>query len=273
MANVGSIGKGTLKMNKIACGNCNFLNEANMNFCTSCGKLIGTVAQSSVPTVAKVAILQQKTEVYPIVNKSSSSKLWIGGLLGCFGILVLLSAAIAFLATYSLSGITDSISNTSRNYNVTPSNSNQKPIISETSEGKKKEFEKDLLDVLKDRKEAGKFKQMTANVVNKDDFFPIAKAAVQSSFHNGSRYVALSIGKFDNFEDAKKNFDQQFSNVKKKGGKTQILETAIDGTINGVHQLKDTFTAEYCTKSAFCYRMASTDPKALKDFIENFIKL
>jgi hypothetical protein len=154
-------------MNKIACGNCNFLNEANMNFCTSCGKLIGAVAQSSVPTVAKVAIPQQETEVHhTLAKKSDSSKLWIVGLLGCFGILVLLSSAIVFFATYSLSGFTESISNTTKNNNKPLINSNQKAIINETEEGKKKEFESDLLDVLKDRKEAGKFKQLTANVVN-----------------------------------------------------------------------------------------------------------
>jgi hypothetical protein len=57
------------------------------------------------------------------------------------------------------------------------------------------------------------------------------------------------------------------------GGKTQILETAADGTINGVYQSKGNFTAEYCTKSAFCYRMVSKDALALKYFIEHFITL
>jgi hypothetical protein len=179
----------------------------------------------------------------------------------------------------SLSGARSEVSNANQNVNksgqVNKENKKETIISGNEPDVNKSgnDDENELIEILNDRKEAGKFKQLTANTVKVDDFFPLAKAAAQSSYHNGSKYVALSVGKFKNFDDAKQNFDEQFANVKKKGGKTQILATSVDGTINGVHQLKDVFTAEYCTKSSFCYRMASKDPKALKYFIENFITL
>jgi hypothetical protein len=271
-------------MNQIKCQNCNVINAPNMNFCTSCGSKIVLVAQSSIPTIENLAVGQQKFQQQNLPAKSkSSSKLWIFGLLGCFGLLGIGVIGVAFVVVVSQSDFGNKVSNNNQNANksVLLANKNTNKIISlDNSKSVVEEETKtiksdgnDLLDIFNDRKEVGKFKQLSANIVEVNDFFPVAQDAAQASYHNGSRYVAVSIGKFENFDDAKKNFNEQFANVKKKGGRTQILETAADGTINGVYQVKGIFTAEYCTKSAFCYRMASKDPKALKSFIEKFITL
>jgi hypothetical protein len=269
-------------MNQIQCPICNVFNAPNMNFCTSCGNKIYLIAQSSIPTIENIAVGQQKLQQQNLpANNKSSSKFLIGGLLGCLGLLVISVFGVTLAIVVSRSDFGNKASNSNQNTNKTVVVSNNNKIISSENSKNGSEEEKkviksdsnDLLDILNDRKEAGKFKQLSSNIVEVNDFFPVAKAAAQASYHNGSRYVAVSIGKFENFEDARKNFNEQFANVKKKGGKTQILETSADGTINGVYQVKGTFTVEYCTKSAFCYRMASKDPKALKSFIEKFITL
>ncbi len=271
-------------MNKILCAKCGFLNEPEMNFCTSCGNGLVSVGQSNIPTIQKNLVeFETVVRENPIVKKSSSSKLWIGGLLGCFGLTVLLfigSGVVGLLAALQKPNI---VANTNQNANKprqtpifnskqTPNESNKK-IEAPTPNIPDKDNSNELMNILNERPEVGKFKQLKPQVVDLKDFFPYANAAAQTSFHDGSKYVSLAIAKFDDFDKAKKNFDEQFSNVKKKGGKSQILETSIDGTINGVYQVKNIYTAEYCTKSAFCYRMVSKDPKSLKYFIENFIKL
>lgn len=256
-----------MNMNAIRCKKCNFLNDPSMKFCLSCGNEIFSEAQSTIPTVENIQIPQQNNLA---ATGRSGSKYWIVGLLGCLGVLGLGIIGIILLAAISSSNIGKNVATNSQNV----ANNSNTPSTPEVKTNKSdSEIGNELLEILKDRPEAGKFKQLTANLVNKNDYFPLAKAAAQATYHNGSRYVAVSIGKFENFDDAKKNFDEQFANVKKRGGKTQILETSADGTINGVHQFKGTFSAEYCTKSAFCYRMASKDALALKNFIEKFITL
>jgi hypothetical protein len=258
-------------MTQIKCANCGLLNAPNMNFCTGCGKKIVLVTQSEVQTVEKFAIATDKNQSTTKASKSGS-KMWLFGLFGCFGLVFLVAIGAVLLSMYSLSTVGETSSNTNKNANnkkvdpvsLTNSKSNSNTEISD---------ETDLIEILNEHKEAGKFKQLTAKVVKTDEFYYYANAAAQSTYHNGSQYVSLTIGRFENFDDAKKNFDEQFANVKKKGGKTQILETSADGTINGVYQVKDIFTAEYCTKSAFCYRMVSKDAKSLKYFIENFVRL
>jgi hypothetical protein len=254
-------------MNQNKCPQCNLLNDANMSFCTGCGSVMFSIGQAGTPTVEKRIELPT---VDLNVNKpktSVNSMWWIAGLIGCFGILGIGLLGVLGLAFFSISK-----SNSNQNLANSPINISNKRIENSNSNSGQTEAG-DLIEILQERKEVGKFKQLQITAVNPVDYFPYAKHAVQTSYHNGSRYISVSIGKFENFDDAKKNFDEQFANVKKKGGKAQILETAADGTINGVHQVKNFFTAEYCTKSAFCYRMASNNPKALKDFLENFIKL
>jgi hypothetical protein len=271
-------------MNQIKCANCSFLNASNMNFCTSCGKGIFPTAQSSIPTVEKVVIAQDGIQQRNFAPKSgSNSKFWIGGLLGCLGLVGLVAIGAVFLSIFSQLNSGSLTTNNNQNTNKTVQIKNGKKDETVSVDNSKttpddeiktdKSDSSDLIEILKDHQEVGKFKQLTAKVVNVDEFFYYAKDAANSSYHNGSQYVSLTIGRFENFDDAKKNFNEQFANVKKKGGRTQILETSIDGTINGVYQAKGFFTAEYCTKSSFCYRMVSKDPKALKYFIENFIKL
>ena len=277
-------------MNQIKCAKCSFLNDSEMNFCTSCGNELVSVGQSNIPTVQKnLAEFETVVRENQILKKRNNSKLWIGGLLGCFGLIVLLfigSGVVGLLAALQKSY---SVANANQNSNKprptpiisskqTPIESNKKiesatpdiPVV--TPNIPDKDNSNELMNILNERPEVGKFKQLKPQVVDLKDFFPYANAAAQTSFHDGSKYVSLAIAKFDDFDKAKKNFDEQFSNVKKKGGKTQILETSVDGTINGVYQVKNIYTAEYCTKSAFCYRMVSKDPKSLKYFIENFVK-
>ncbi len=269
-------------MNQVKCGSCNSINSSDMTFCTSCGKQIGFAPQSSIPTVQNVVVEPQKFQIQqPVAKKSSSSKYWVGGLLGCFGLMILAVVGIVLAVSFSISKSPNNTANSAQNANKPDLSANKKTSETKSSGNSKTEsvanqsddYENDVIRVFQDRKEAGNFKQLTANVVKVDEFFPYAKAAAQGSYHNGSKYVSVAIGKFENFEDAKKNFDEQFSRVKKKGGMTRILETSVDGTINGVYQTKGNFTTEYCTKSAFCYRLVSKDALALKYFIEHFITL
>ncbi len=257
-------------MNQNRCENCGFLNPPNMNFCTSCGNEVVRPAQSSIPTIQKtLADFPTVDQSDPQKKGNSSSKFWIIGLLLCAGLIGVSVVGVALILVISnAGGLT--------NQNVNISNNNKRIVENNSNTPANKIIENndagaELFDILSDRKEVGKFTQLTRSIVDVNEFFPHAKAAAQASYHNGSRYVALSIGKFENFDDAKKNFDEQFANVKKKGGKTQILPVAADGTINGVFQVKGVFTAEYCTKSAFCYRMASKDAKSLKAFLESFV--
>ncbi len=269
-------------MYQIKCAKCSFLNQPEMNFCTSCGNELVSVGQSNIPTVQKnLAEFETVVRENQILKKSSNSKLWIGGLLGCFSLIILLFIGSGILGVLSVLQKDVGLANKNQNSNKarpTPiANSKLTSIENKNNESVSpnipdKDDSNELINILNERQDVGKFKQLKPQVVALKDFFPYAKAAAQTSFHDGSKYVSLAIANFDDFEKAKKNFDEQFSNVKKKGGKTQILETSVDGTINGVYQVKNIYTAEYCTKSAFCYRMVSKDPKSLKYFIENFVK-
>jgi hypothetical protein len=264
-------------MNLTKCGNCNFLNEPSMSFCTSCGNRIFLPTQSGIPTVEKnLSNFPTVRQESSVTKSSGSSKLWIGGLSGCLGLIILSVIGIGLLGIMSFPGAKSEVANINQNANKSGQVNKDKQKeanVADNSEANKSgnDDEKELIEILKDRKEAGKFKQLEVKTVDVEDFFPYAKAAAQTSYHDGSKYISVAIGKFNNFDDTKKNFDEQFANVKKKGGKSQILETSVDGTINGVYQVKGVFTAEYCTKSAFCYRMVSKDPKSLKYFIENFV--
>ncbi len=262
-------------MNQIKCANCNVFNNLGMSFCTNCGKAIFQTAQSNVPTVEKISELNTVEAVRKNSGtKKTNSKFWIVGLLGCLGLIVFGVIGIGLLGMASYFNTNNEIadknkSNQNNNRKETNFDNNSNADTNKKSDSE--EDEKELIDILNDRKEAGRFKQLETKTVDVKDFFPYAKAAAQTSYHDGSKYISVAIGKFNNFDDTKKNFDEQFANVKKKGGKSQILETSVDGTINGVYQVKDVFSAEYCTKSAFCYRMVSKDPKSLTYFIKNFI--
>lgn len=240
-----------------------------MVFCTNCGNKIGTSIQAEIPTAPKVQLTDPIRQ--PMVTtppKSSNTKFWVGGLLGCLGLMLL--SGIGIIA---LIAISNSASNTSNSNKIYISNTGY-PTANPTPDPTDLPLTdpgSDLLDIFNDKKEVGKFRQINSQIVPVETYFPFAQSAALASYHNGSRYVTVAIGKFDTFENAKKNFDDQFTNTKKNGGKTQILPVGKDGTINGVYQIKKNFYAEYCTTSAFCYRLVSTDAKALETFIKGFV--
>jgi hypothetical protein len=255
-------------MNQKICSKCGTYNNFEMLFCTNCGIAISVNKQSEIPTVEKK--LEDFTNVKTNKQKNkTTSNLKIFGILGCLGLFVLFVFIFGIVLFYNLSKSQNIVVNSNKNQ----SNTNLNKNISEKENNEEKEAENSLTAIFEDRKDVGRFKLLTVNSVKKEDFFSYSIVAKQASYHDGSKYVSVAVGKFADFENAKKSFDEQFANAKKKGGKTQILETPTDGTINGVYQVKDVFSAEYCTKSAFCYRLVSKDPKSLKYFIENFITL
>lgn len=242
-----------------------------MVFCTNCGQRIGVSMQAEIPTAPKVQLTNSAQRPMAAAPPKNNSKLWIGGLLGCLGLFFLGGIGIVgLIAVSNFSAV--NIANTPANNNSgNPDNRNYPwpPFVDEKT--LETGAQNELLDIFNDKKEIGKFRQTVVNAVPKKDYFPFANGAALATYHNGSRYVTVAIGKFKNFEEAKKNFDDQFANTKKNGGKIQVLPVGKDGTINGVYQIKKNYYAEYCTTSAFCYRMVSTDAIALKNFIENFV--
>lgn len=246
-----------------------------MTFCTNCGRPIAPVRESRLNTLPVVDVPAGVPIAAPAAAaapKKQRPGLWLGGLFGCLGLVGLAGVALIAFGIYAGSRTTGTVAN----QNADPQNTRSVKDRSGNDappEDDRQSAERHLLEIFNDRREAGKFRQVNAKAVPAKDYFPRAAGAAQASYHNGSRYISVSIGKYTDFPPAKEDFDEQFAAIKKKGGKTQILETAADGTIHGVYQHKGNYFAEYCTTSAFCYRLASTDPRALKTFIEDFIKL
>lgn len=255
-------------MEATICKNCRHINQPEMAFCTNCGQPISIIKELQIKTLPKLDAAAAAGELGGGKRRWS---LWIGGLLGCLGLSALAVAAI--IAAGSFAGRIKNTKSPDPSPNpesTAPAPDQSNPALAPADD--RKSAETHLLEILGDRREAGQFRQVSATVVPAKEYFPRALGAVQASYHNGSRYVSVSIGKYSDFEPAKKDFEEQFSTISQKGGKTQVLTPPADGTIHGVYQYKNNSYAEYCTKSAFCYRMASADAGALKTFIENFVK-
>lgn len=229
--------------------------------------------QSDIPTAQKVPLTDPvQRPMATVPAKNNNTKLWVGGLIGCLGLLFL--GGIGVVALIAISGASPgNPANTSNSNKINISNTGYPTPYSTSSPTDLPLTDPgdDLLDIFNDKKDIGKFRQVSSQIVPVETYFPFAQSAALASYHNGSRYVTVAIGKFDSFENAKKNFDDQFTNTKANGGKTQLLPVGKDGTINGVYQIKKNFYAEYCTTSAFCYRLVSTDAKALETFIKDFV--
>lgn len=258
------------------CYHCRNANPPGMAFCTNCGRPLPAVRESQVSTAPKLdfppaAIAPVAPAAPAAAPAAKKSKLWIGGLAGCLGAAGIIVAVLVAAIIYA--GNWKSAPRAARPAAPDETETSSNRSANRTPAGETENAETELLDILRDRREAGRFKQISATAVPAKDYFPGALGAVQASYHNGSRYVSVSIGKFADFELARRNFEEQFDSVRKKGGRAQVLDPAADGTIHGVYQQKGNSYAEYCTKSAFCYRLASADARALKYFIENFITL
>lgn len=247
-----------------------------MVFCTNCGNPMSTSVQAEIPTAPKVQLTDPiQRPMATAAPAKSNTKLWIGGLLGCLGLLFL--GGVGAVALIAISSATaGNYTNSNRTGISSPGYPTPYPTFYPTPDVTNTPTANpgsELLDIFDEKKEVGRFRQVNSQIVPVESYFPFAQSAALASYHNGSKYVTIAIGKFDTFENAKKNFDDQFTNTKRNGGKTQILPVGKDGTINGVYQIKKSYYAEYCTTSAFCYRLVSTDAKALETFIKGFVTL
>src|SRR5688500_8309217 len=79
------------------CGNCGQVNQPNMAFCTNCGHSISAIREAQINTVPKL-------DAMPAAARAAGkgkSRLWIGGLIGCFGLVMIAGVAIIGAGLYA----------------------------------------------------------------------------------------------------------------------------------------------------------------------------
>lgn len=207
-----------------------------------------------------------------------SNKGLIFGAVGCLGLLVLSVVGLGIVALV----FGDQIAGKNNNYpSPTPytnntSTANTKSSPSTTPFGSNKtttgnDSDSDLLlSILESRKQVGSYNQTDAKTVVVGDYFPKGNGAAQASYANGSKYVYLTVGKFDSMDDAKANFDDQIRGIKANGGKVTYQNTASDGTISAIYEKGGYYFAEYCNTNNYCNRIHSNNRDALRSFFESY---
>lgn len=205
---------------------------------------------------------------------TKSNKGLIFGAIGCLGLLVLSIVGLgvaALLFSNDLSGKNDYPSPTpftSNSSTPTKGSTSPSPFTDTTTKGT--DSSDLLLTILESRKQVGSYNQTLAKTVVVSDYFPKGNGAAQATYSSGSKYVYLTVAKFDSTEKAKENFNDQISGVKANGGKVTYQNTASDGTISAIYEKGGYYFAEYCNTNSYCNRIHSNNRDALRSFFQSY---
>lgn len=233
----------------------------------------------NVPNVQNPPFTPMPASVPPQPPKKSNKGL-IFGAVGCLGLLVISVVGLGVVALV----FGDQLTGKNNNYpSPTPytnntSTANTKSSPSTTPFGSNKtstgnDSDSDLLlSILESRKQVGSYNQTDAKTVTVGDYFPKGNGAAQATYANGSKYVYLTVGKFDSMDEAKDNFNDQISGVKANGGKVTYQNTASDGTISAIYEKGGYYFAEYCNTNNYCNRIHSNNRDALRAFFQEYAK-
>lgn len=284
-------------MNNKICSNCGTANPAEMTFCTNCGQSLSSAGQGAPssreeppPTVfmnpASPTTPNQPSFPPPPQQPAASNppppkkggKGWIFGIAGCLGLLVISVvglAVLAFVIGYNSEDDKGKIDVDVKTPSPTVGSDSKKDSTSSIPDDDKTadtDAGAFLLTILEARKKVGAFDQTAAKALAAADYFPLAEGAAQAEYTNGSKFVYLTIGKFDSLSVATQNFEDQIEGVKSGGGKVTYENTASDGTVSAVYNNSGYFFAEYCNPNGYCNRIHSDNQAALKSFLDSYAK-
>lgn len=275
-------------MSSKICPKCGTANSADMAFCTNCGQSLSQSAprtdeppptvfmnQPAVTNPNQPAMPPNVASMPPQPPKKGG-KGWIYGLAGCLGLLLISGIGLAIVIALGIGGgVFDDSNTVSVSTSPTPaankerknSTPAEKPLTSGDTSGS-------LVKILESKKTVGAFNQIELNNVVTKDYFPEATGAAQATYKNNSEYVYLTVGQFESFEAAKKNFEDQLNGVKSGDGKVTYRDTASDGTVSAIYETKyegsKLYFAEYCNTNKYCNRIHSANREALRSFIDDY---